>query len=73
LQKIRDRGCIEKQANLVVAEWIPPLNAFIDRHWSNEVIDFAIGTGGNLEALSELKKNLFEESDVQLPHTSRIG
>lgn len=55
LEMLKKRQLDESQINLVIGDFIRPLSQFIHSHAPGKKIDFAVGTGGNLETLGKLK------------------
>lgn len=58
LNHLKKRHLDEEQLNLVVGDFIRPLSQFVHSQKSARRIEFAAGTGGNLEALGKLKAKL---------------
>lgn len=62
LDLMRKKNLQESQLSLVIGEFITPLSHFIHSHASASPLEFAVGTGGNLEALGRLKPQLLKKS-----------
>lgn len=62
LELMKQKKLAEAQLNLVIADYLAPLANFIHSNVSGKKIDFAVGTGGNLEALGKLKPDLLKSS-----------
>ncbi len=60
LELLKKKNLQEKDMHLILAEYLSPLTHFIHSHVSGRKIDFAIGTGGNLEAIGKLKSEFFK-------------
>lgn len=55
LEMMKKRKLMESQLSLVMGEFLEPLTHFIESNQPGHAIDFAVGTGGNLESLGKLK------------------
>lgn len=55
---LKKRQMDEDQLNLVIGDFIRPLSQFVLSQKSAHRIEFAVGTGGNLETLGRLKATL---------------
>lgn len=72
LELLRKRNLDETQVNLVIGDFIRPLSQFIHVNSPARRLEFAIGTGGNLETLGRLKPLLLgknsktEMTDLEL-------
>jgi exopolyphosphatase/guanosine-5'-triphosphate,3'-diphosphate pyrophosphatase len=62
LEMMKKKNLQESQLNLVIGEFITPLSHFIHSQAPNFQLEFAVGTGGNLEALGKLKAVLLKKS-----------
>lgn len=62
LDQMRRRNLPESRLNVVMGEFVPPLKAFLDSHISAAPLHFAIGTGGNLECMANLKEKILNRS-----------
>lgn len=58
LENLSQRKMNESQLNIIMGEFIPVLADHIFKNTENDPVDFAIGTGGNLECLAQLKGSL---------------
>lgn len=61
LEMLRKRHLDESQINLVIGDFIRPLSQFLHTHAPGQKLDFAVGTGGNLETLGRLKPLLLDK------------
>lgn len=52
----------ESHLDLLIADFISPLSQYIDSEQGSHELDFAVGTGGNLESMGELKKLILGKS-----------
>lgn len=59
---LKRRRLDEDQLNLVIGDFIRPLSQFILAQKSARRIEFAVGTGGNLETLGRLKPLLLDRN-----------
>ena len=62
LDLMKKKNLPESQLNLVIGNFISPLTHFIQSQISDQKLDFAVGTGGNLEALGKLKSTLLKKN-----------
>ncbi|MFN7729170.1 MAG: hypothetical protein ACK5P7_08445 [Bdellovibrio sp.] len=62
LNLMKKKNLTETQLSLVIGEFITPLSNFIHAQAGDSVLDFAVGTGGNLEALGRLKTLILKKS-----------
>jgi exopolyphosphatase/guanosine-5'-triphosphate,3'-diphosphate pyrophosphatase len=72
LELLKRRHLEESQINLVIGDFIRPLSQFVHANTPSKRLDFAVGTGGNLETLGKLKPILLglssktEMTDLEL-------
>ncbi len=62
LELMKKKNLSESQLSLVIGDFLSPLTHFIQSHGRGHKVDFAIGTGGNLESLGKLKPILLKSS-----------
>jgi exopolyphosphatase/guanosine-5'-triphosphate,3'-diphosphate pyrophosphatase len=62
LELMKRKKLSESQLSLVIGDFLSPLTHFIQSHGPGHALDFAIGTGGNLESLGKLKPLLLKSS-----------
>src|SRR6185312_14685575 len=55
LEMMKKRKLSESQLGLVMGDFLEPLTHFIQSNEPGQSVDFAVGTGGNLESLGKLK------------------
>lgn len=68
LQVLGEKKHGERQFNQLVREYVDATQKRIKKEIGNEKIDLFIGTGGNIEALGDLRKELFDKDrDSVLP------
>lgn len=65
IETLTKRNLNESHLNILMGEFMEDLGKHIYKNCDHEPVDFAIGTGGNLEALGKLKVQLLQKS----PHT----
>lgn len=65
LENLNQRKLNESHLNIIMGEFITTLGEHIYQNSDHEQVDFAIGTGGNLECLGKLKLQLLNRA----PHT----
>jgi len=61
LQVLEERKHGERQFNQMVREYVDATQKRIRKEIGHEKIDFLVGTGGNIESLGELRKELFKK------------
>lgn len=61
LEMMKKRRLNESQLQLVIGEFLEPLMHFIHSQAPGKPLDFAIGTGGNLETLGKLKPVMLQQ------------
>lgn len=62
LEMLKRRHLEEAQINLVIGDFIRPLSQYVHANMPAHRLDFAVGTGGNLETLGKLKPILLGRS-----------
>lgn len=62
LEMMKKKKLQESQLSLVMAKFLEPLTHFIQSQGSEHTLDFAVGTGGNLDALGKLKPLLLKST-----------
>ncbi|MBX2996526.1 MAG: hypothetical protein KF681_17020 [Bdellovibrionaceae bacterium] len=62
LNLLKKKNLTESQLGLVIGEFIAPLSNFIHAQSESSPLEFAIGTGGNLEALGRLKDQILKKT-----------
>lgn len=62
LDQLEKRKLAENHLKVVVGDFIKPVFQFIDKNNFQNNIEFAIGTGGNLECMARLKWDLLKKS-----------
>jgi exopolyphosphatase/guanosine-5'-triphosphate,3'-diphosphate pyrophosphatase len=60
LEMMKKRRLTEERLQLVIGEYLEPLMHFIHSQAPGRPLDFAVGTGGNLETLGKLKPYLLK-------------
>lgn len=60
LDLMAKRKLREEQLNVIMGEFVVPLTHYLDSHGHSH-LDFAVGTGGNLECMAALKKQLLKK------------
>lgn len=65
IESLNKRNLTEAHLNILMGEFLEELGQHIYKNADHERLNFAIGTGGNLEALGKLKLQLLQKS----PHT----
>lgn len=62
LEASKKRNLSEDHLNVVIGEMSEPLFRHLERETRGEEFDFAVGTGGNLEAMARLKMQLLHKT-----------
>lgn len=65
LENLAKRNLTENHLNIIMGEFLGELGQHIYQNCDHDPVDFAIGTGGNLECLGKLKVQLLNKT----PHT----
>jgi len=60
IEKMKKRNLAEKDLKLLIGDYIAPMSHFLESHSLDQKLDFAVGTGGNLEAIGRLKPILLK-------------
>lgn len=58
IEQLKKRNLSEKSLKVLIGELAPPLCHYIEKNISSLPMDFAVGTGGNLECMARLKLDL---------------
>jgi exopolyphosphatase/guanosine-5'-triphosphate,3'-diphosphate pyrophosphatase len=56
LDHLQKRHLTEKDLNLIIGDFLEPLIHHIESQQGSHQLDFAVGTGGNLECMGKLRK-----------------
>ncbi len=62
LDQLKKRKLNEKSLKILIGDFMPPLSHFIEKNISGLPMDFAVGTGGNLECMARLKLDLLHKT-----------
>jgi len=62
LENLQKRNLTEAHMNILIGEFLPELTKHIHRTTEETAPDFAVGTGGNIECLGQLKEQLLKRS-----------
>jgi len=62
LDLLKKKNLQESQLNLILSDFISPLSHFLHSQTAPKDLDFAVGTGGNLETLGKLKPILLKKN-----------
>src|SRR6516165_5563764 len=65
LLKILDERAGEERFNQLVTEYVDATQRRLEQEIGNQEIDVCVGTGGSIESLGELRKELFEKNSSQ--------
>lgn len=61
LDKMKKKKLNEAQISLALADFAAPLSHFLSSHVTAKKLEFAVGTGGNIETLGKLKPLLLQK------------
>ena len=62
LENLKKRNLTEGHLNVVIGDFIVPLVKFLEKEAAGISFDFAVGTGGNLEAMARLKLQILHKT-----------
>lgn len=62
LENLAKRKMNESHLNIIMGEFLSDLGEHIYKNTDNEPVDFAIGTGGNLECIGQLKVQILKRT-----------
>jgi exopolyphosphatase/guanosine-5'-triphosphate,3'-diphosphate pyrophosphatase len=65
LLKILDEKAGEERFNQLVTEYVDATQRRLEQEIGNQKIDVCVGTGGSIEAIGELRKELFDKNSNQ--------
>src|SRR5437667_9358299 len=65
LLKILDEKAGEERFNQLVTEYVDATQRRLEQEIGNQAIDVCVGTGGSIEAIGELRKELFQKNSNQ--------
>lgn len=66
LQKLSERKLNERDLKIIMGEFLQPLGHYIESHATSQPVEWAVGTGGNLECMGRLKVQLLKRSPPTL-------
>ena len=73
LEMMKKRGLDESRLQLVIGEYLEPLMHFIHSQAPGKSLDFAVGTGGNLETFGKLKPILLKSPNRSMLTFKELG
>ncbi|MBS1971092.1 MAG: hypothetical protein JSU04_12330 [Bdellovibrionales bacterium] len=62
LDQMHRRKLNENQINVIMGEFVAPLTNYMDSHIAAGPLHFAVGTGGNLECMAQLKAQILKKT-----------
>jgi exopolyphosphatase / guanosine-5'-triphosphate,3'-diphosphate pyrophosphatase len=62
LDQMSRRKLNENQINVIMGDFVGPLTNYMDSHIAVEPLHFAVGTGGNLECMAQLKSRILKKT-----------
>ncbi len=73
LENLSKRRMNESHLSIIMGEFLSDLGPHIYPNTENEPVDFAIGTGGNLECMAELKVRLLKKTPNTFVTLAELG
>jgi exopolyphosphatase/guanosine-5'-triphosphate,3'-diphosphate pyrophosphatase len=73
LDQMAKRRLSEKQLNVIMGEFVNPLTNYLDSHIGNGPLHFAVGTGGNLECMAQLKGKILKKNPTTYVNIKELG
>ena len=73
LEHLQNRKMNEANIRIVLGDLLKPVVEFFDKHLSGLAMDFAVGTGGNMECMARLKAQLLLEVANESLLASELG
>ncbi|MNK06201.1 Guanosine-5'-triphosphate,3'-diphosphate pyrophosphatase [compost metagenome] len=73
LENLAKRKMNESQLNVIMGEFLPAISKHICENTDHDPVDFAIGTGGNLECLGQLKGSLLQKAPTTYLTLTELG
>ena len=73
LEHLHKRKMSEANIRIVLGDLLKPVVEFFDKNLSGLAMDFAVGTGGNMECMARLKAQLLLESANESLLVSELG
>ena len=73
LDLLTKRKLSEKDLNLVMGDFIEPLTHHIESQQGSHQLDFAVGTGGNLECMGKLRKLILRKTPTTHLTAKELG
>lgn len=73
LEHLEKRGMNEAHIRIVLGDLLKPMVEYLDKNLSGLALDFAVGTGGNMECMARLKNQLLLEIANESVLTSELG
>lgn len=74
LQKLSERKLNERDLKVIMGEFLQPLGHYIESHaTSSQPVEWAVGTGGNLECMGRLKVELLKRSPPTLVSLAELA
>jgi exopolyphosphatase/guanosine-5'-triphosphate,3'-diphosphate pyrophosphatase len=62
IDRMKKKRLNENQLRVVIGDYLQPMSHYISSHNPGRKLDFAVGTGGNLEAIGRLKTEMLKKS-----------
>jgi exopolyphosphatase/guanosine-5'-triphosphate,3'-diphosphate pyrophosphatase len=73
LDQMARRKLNESQLNVIMGEFVAPLTNYLDSHVNSGPLHFAVGTGGNLECMAQLKARILKKSPTTYITVRELG
>jgi exopolyphosphatase/guanosine-5'-triphosphate,3'-diphosphate pyrophosphatase len=64
LDQMNKRKLSESHLNVIMGEFVAPLTHYLDSHINSGPLHFAVGTGGNLECMAQLKARILKKNPI---------
>lgn len=73
LEMMKKKHLDESQLSLVISDFLKPLTNFLNSQVTNKKLEFAVGTGGNLEAIGKLKAQMLGSKSTTVVTAGELG
>ncbi len=73
LERLREKKLTEEHVRVIIGEYMEPFSHFFSANSFGKKLDFAVGTGGNFEALGRLKSTLLKKSSPTSLSTDELS
>ncbi len=73
LDQMSRRKLAENHLNVILGEFVAPLTHYLDSHIHTAPLHFAVGTGGNLECMAQLKTKMLRKTPTTYINLKELG